>query len=80
MALTRGARFILTFMLLAVLISVGSVAAGLFLAGRGPSIGDESVLWLRVPSNLAERQPDDLFGRETPICSGSIPISIPSWK
>lgn len=63
MALTRGARFILTFVVLAVLISFGSVAAGVFLAGRGPSIEEGSVLWLRVPANLAERPPDDLFGQ-----------------
>lgn len=60
MALRRGARFILTFILLAAVITLGSVAAGVFLASRGPSIDDDSVLWLRVPANLAERQPDDL--------------------
>ena len=63
MALTQGARFILTFMLLAVLIVVGAVFAGVFLASRGPSVEEGSVLWLRVPANLVERKPDDLFGQ-----------------
>ena len=63
MALTRGVRFVLTFIVLAVLISMGSVAAAVFVASRGPSIDDGSVLWLRVPDNLVERRPDDLFGQ-----------------
>lgn len=63
MALSRGARFILTFLLLAVVITMGSVAAGVFLAGRGPAIEDGSVLWLRVPDNLVERRSDDLVGQ-----------------
>ena len=63
MALTRGVRFILTFIVLSVLMSVGAVVVTLFLVTRGPEIKPGSVLWLRVPSNLAEREPDNLLGQ-----------------
>lgn len=63
MALTRGVRFILTFIGLSVLMSVGAVVVTLFLVTRGPEIKPGSVLWLRVPSNLAEREPDNLLGQ-----------------
>lgn len=58
MALARGARFILFFMALAVLISMAAVAATILFATRGPDIEDRSVLWLRVPANPPE-QPSD---------------------
>lgn len=63
MAFTRGARFILTFIILAICVSLGGVLLTFFLAARGPSVQAGSVLWLRVPGNLAENVPDDLLGQ-----------------
>ena len=63
MALSRGARFILTFIMLAVMVSLGGVLATYFLATRGPSVQSGSVLWLRVPANLTESVSDDLLGQ-----------------
>ena len=63
MALSRGARFLVTFMLTAVVVSMTAVLVTYFLAGRGPTVESNSVLWLRIPGNLAEHEPDDLWGR-----------------
>ena len=63
MALSRGARFILTFIALAVLVSMGGVLATYFLATSGPDVRSDSVLWLRLSGSLAEREPDDLLGQ-----------------
>ena len=63
MALSRGARFILTFMMLAVTISIGGVLAMYFIATQGPEVRSGSVLWLRVPPNLAENTRDDIVGQ-----------------
>ena len=57
MALSRGARFILTFIVLAVCVSLGGVLLTYILATRGPSVQSGSVLWLRVPGNLSEYVP-----------------------
>ena len=61
MALTRGARIILLFITLAVIVSMTGLTLGYYLVQRGPSIASESVLWLRVPAVLSDRAPDDLF-------------------
>ena len=61
MALSRGARFIVTFMLTAVVVSMAAVVLIYFLAGRAPTIESNSVLWLRIPSGLAEYQRDELW-------------------
>ena len=63
MALSRGARFILTFIVLAVCVSLGGMLLTYVLATRGPSVQSGSVLWLRVPENLTEYVPDGLFGQ-----------------
>ena len=63
MALSRGARFVLTFIVLAVCVSLGGVLVTYILATRGPSVQSGSVLWLRVPGNLTEYVPDSLFGQ-----------------
>ena len=63
MALSRGARVILTFVLVAALVSMAGLATTLLVAGRGPSVERDSVLWLRVPGVLAERAPDDFVGQ-----------------
>ena len=63
MALSRGARFILTFIVMAATVSIGGVVAMYLLAGQGPEVRSGSVLWLRVPYNLAENIRDDLVGQ-----------------
>lgn len=63
MALSRGARFIFSFLLAAVLVSMAGVVVTYFVARRGPSVETNSVLWLRVPAMLGERAPDDVFGQ-----------------
>lgn len=62
MALSKGARFILLFLAAAVALSVTGMALSLFLITRGPVVAQDSVLWLRVPGNLGEQAPDDIFG------------------
>ena len=39
------------------------MVATFFLTTRGPTVQAGSLLWLRVPGNLAEREPDDLLGQ-----------------
>lgn len=63
MALSRGARVILTFVLVAALVSMAGLATTLLVAGRGPAVERDSVLWLRVPGVLSERAPDDFVGQ-----------------
>ena len=63
MALSRGARFILTFLLAAVLVSMAGVVVTYCGGGRGPAVETNSVLWLRVPATLGERAPDDVLGQ-----------------
>lgn len=62
MALSKGARLILLFLAAAVALSVTGMAVSLFLITRGPVVASDSVLWLRVPGNLGEQAPDDIFG------------------
>ena len=63
MALTPGARIVISIIIAVALVSVAAVAAVVVLATRGPDVPDESVLWLRLPAELAERRPDDLFAQ-----------------
>ena len=63
MALTRGARIVISIVIVAGLISAAAVAGVVMLATRGPSVPEDSVLWLRLPAALAERQPDDLISQ-----------------
>ena len=62
MASAKGVRFILLFIVAAVIVSMTGVAASYFLLTRGPAVESDSVLWLRVPANLGEQAPDDVFG------------------
>ncbi len=62
MAIARGVRFILLFMIAAVIVSMTGVAISYFLLTRGPAVESDSVLWLRIPANLGEQAPDDVFG------------------
>ena len=63
MALTRGARIVISIVVVAALVSMAAVAGLVVFATRGPEVPDGSVLWLRVPAALSERQPDDLFSQ-----------------
>ena len=63
MALTRGARIVISIVFAATLVSAVAVAGIVMLATRGPSVPDGSVLWLRLPAELAERRPDDLLAQ-----------------
>ena len=60
--MSRGMRFILSFVAMAVLISISGVALVYFLGSGGPTIETNSVLWLRVPDSLGEQEADDVFG------------------
>lgn len=62
MAIARGVRFILLFLIAAVIVSMTGVALSYFLLTRGPSVESDSVLWLRIPADLGEQAPDDVFG------------------
>ena len=62
MAIARGVRFILLFMIAAVIVSMTGVALSYFLLTRGPAVDSDSVLWLRIPANLGEQAPDDILG------------------
>ena len=63
MALTRGARIVISIVIVAALVSAAAVAGVVMLATRGPAVPEGSVLWLRLPAALAERQPDDLLSQ-----------------
>jgi protease-4 len=52
----RGIRFIVVFLLVAVVVSMTGMAAMYFMVSRAPSVASGSVLVLRVPGGLAERQ------------------------
>ena len=61
MAIARGVRFILLFMVAAVIVSMTGVAVSYFLFTRGPAVESGSVLWLRIPANLDEQAPADVL-------------------
>ncbi len=60
--MAKGVRFILLFMIAAVIVSMTGVAVSYFLLTRGPAVESDSVLWLRIPSGLGEQSPDDVLG------------------
>ena len=62
MAIAKGVRFILLFMVAAVIVSMTGVAISYFLLTRGPAVESDSVLWLRVPAGLEEQAQDDVLG------------------
>ena len=72
MAIARGVRFILLFMIAAVIVSMTGVAVSYFLLTRGPAVESDSVLWLRIPANLGEQAPDDVFGFLDPARDGRL--------
>ena len=63
MGLWRGARVILKVMLVAVFVSLTASLVAYFFAARGPTIESNSVLWLRIPNQLAEHQTDDIWSQ-----------------
>lgn len=56
MRTSRGGRFIVAFLLLAVVTSMAGLAAMYFMVSRAPTVSSNSVLTLRVPGGLSERQ------------------------
>ena len=61
MSVQRGVRFIIVFLLLAVVTSMSGLAVMYFMVSRAPSVASNSVLVLRVPGGLAERQANPLL-------------------
>ncbi len=61
MAASRGVRFIITFLLLAVVTSVIGIAAIYSVVSAEPAVVSNSVLVLRVPGGLSERQTNPLL-------------------
>ena len=63
MALRRGVIFVLSFITLAVIVSVTGIAFVYLLVSRGPAIEDDSTLVLRPGGELQETVPDDVVGQ-----------------
>ena len=63
MALRRGVVFVLSFITLAVIVSVTGIVFVYLLVSRGPSIEDDSTLVLRPGGELQETVPDDVVGQ-----------------
>ena len=63
MALRRGVIFVLSFITLAVIVSVTGIAFVYLLVSRGPAIEDDSTLVLRPGGELQETAPDDVVGQ-----------------
>ena len=61
MSVQRSIRVIIVFLLLAVVVSVTGMAAMYFMVSRAPSVASNSVLLLRVPGGLSERQANPLL-------------------
>ena len=62
-ALRRGAGLVLGLILGAVVLSFGVLALLVATAGRGPSVGSNSTLFLHVGGDLAETEPGGLVGQ-----------------
>ena len=61
MSVQRGVKVIIFFLLLAVVVSMTGLAAMYFMVSRTPSVASNSVLMLRVPGGLSERQTNPLL-------------------
>ena len=76
MALSRGARFVLTFIAHAVLVSTAGIELMVLLMSRGPVIPAAATLVLRPGGELQEVPPDDVvgqvFGRDVKTVHGFI--------
>jgi len=62
-ALRRGVVFVLSFIALAVIVSVTGIVFVYLLVSRGPSMEDDSTLVLRPGGELQETVPDDVVGQ-----------------
>jgi protease-4 len=62
-ALRRGVIVVLSFITLAVIVSVTGIAFVYLLVSRGPAIEDDSTLVLRPGGELQETAPDDVVGQ-----------------
>lgn len=63
MAVSRGVRFVLTFIALAVLVSMAGIVLMFVLVGRGPAIPSQATLVLRPGGELQEVPPTDVVGQ-----------------
>lgn len=76
MAVSRGVRFVLTFIMLAVLVSAAGIVLMFLLVGRGPAIPSQATLVLRPAGELQEVPPDDVvgqvFGRDVKTVHGFV--------
>ena len=61
MSVQRGVKVIIFFLLLAVVVSMTGLVAMYFMVSRAPSVASNSVLMLRVPGGLSERQANPLL-------------------
>lgn len=61
MAMQRGVRVVFVLLLLAAAVSMGGMVAMYFLLPSAPSVATNSVLMLRVPGGLVERQANALL-------------------
>ena len=57
----RGVKFVVLFLLLAVVLSMSGLAAMFFMLSRAPAVSSNSVLMLSVPGGLSERQTNPLL-------------------
>jgi protease IV len=62
-AVSRGVRFVLVFIALAVLVSTAGIVLMVLLLSRGPVIPSEATLVLRPSGELQEVPPDDVVGQ-----------------
>ena len=76
MAVSRGVRFVLTFIALAVFVSTAGIVLMVLLMSRGPAVPSEATLVLRPSGELQELPPDDVvgqvFGRDVKTVHGFI--------
>ncbi len=61
MSVPRGVKVIVVFLLSAVVVSMAGMATMYFMVSRAPSVASNSVLVLRVPGGLSERQANPLL-------------------
>lgn len=69
MSLSRGVRFVITLLVVAVGLSTAAVAAVYLMVGRGPRLAESSTLVLRPSGDLPEAAPDVVL----PLADGHVP-------
>ena len=63
MARRRGIAFVLTFILMATLVSFAGIVVLYLMAGRGPSVAEQATLVLRPGGELVDVRPGDVVGQ-----------------